>query len=310
MTTSSVADVTKRIQPIFFQHSSVEASKVASELVGTVALCVTSPPYHNAISYTSHQEDREANYRVRTQIDYAEDYLALMDRVWTECHKMLRPGGYLAVNVGSVLDAGHHFPLPQDITAQLMDSPVEWQYIRSIQWNKVTAGVKRAGSVIQHKLPGYYYPNIMTEHIIVVRKKGLAGQRIFRNLDVPKEWWENVWDLAPVPPRTIDHPAPYPEDLPHRLIRMLTREGDVVMDPFNGAGSTTKAAFHLGRQGVGFDLSEQYENYAKARLAERSTVRPQQLHVVPVKAKNFVPGASKGDTRHGSGKATRTKKAK
>jgi len=297
-----VADVTKRIQPIFFQHSSVEASKVASELVGTVALCVTSPPYHNAISYTSHQEDREANYRVRTQIDYAEDYLALMDRVWTECHKMLRPGGYLAVNVGSVLDAGHHFPLPQDITAQLMDSPVEWQYIRSIQWNKVTAGVKRAGSVIQHKLPGYYYPNIMTEHIIVVQK---PGGKITTMTDFPDEWLDNVWDLAPVPPRTIDHPAPYPEDLPHRLIRMLTRESDYVLDPFNGAGATTKAAFDLQRQGVGFDLSEQYINYAKARLENPSGVRQQQLHVIPIHFKDFVPTKSKGQTRHGSGLASR-----
>lgn len=303
-------EVTRVMRPRFYEGSSEHASALAPDLVGTVALCVTSPPYHNAISYTSHQADREANYRVRSQIDYAEDYLGMLDRVWTECHAMLRPGGFLAVNVGSVLDGGHHFPLPQDITAQLVDSPVDWQFVRSILWNKVTAGVKRAGSVIQHRLPGYYYPNIMTEHIIVVRKKGLSrGNHPIANVnDVPAEWWENIWDLAPVPPRTVDHPAPYPEDLPHRLIRMHTCKGDLILDPFNGAGATTKAAFDLERVAVGFDLSNQYIQYARERIGAPTSVRPQQLTVIPTRASDFTPGKSRGQTRHGAGLTARTRR--
>ena len=289
-----------------FNVSSENAREAAPEFVGRVSLVVTSPPYHNAISYESHQEDREANYRSRTQIDYAEEYLALMDRIWTECWHMLRPGGHLAVNVGTVLDAGFHFPLPQDIEGQLLDADVEWNFIRSIIWNKVTAGVKRAGSVIQHKLPGYWYPNIMTEHIIVVRK---PGGKVTLNSDVPEEWWENIWDLAPQPPRTIDHPAPFPEDLPHRLIRMVTKPGDFILDPFNGAGATTKAAFDLGRNGIGFDLASQYIDYAEKRLTRVTSVRSSQLHVVTVKAIDFVPGKSKGQTRHGAGINARTRKA-
>jgi len=293
---------TRHQPPHLLTQSSENAQKALPEFVGRVALAVTSPPYHNAISYESHQEDREANYRVRAKIDYADDYLVLMDRVWTECWHMLRPGGYLAVNVGSVLDAGFHFPLPQDIEAQLVNATVPWEFIRSILWNKVTAGVKRAGSVIQHKLPGYWYPNIMTEHIIIVRKPG--GTPVV-NLDVPPEWWENVWDLAPQPPRTIDHPAPFPEDLPHRLIRMLTNEGDAVLDPFNGAGATSKAAYDLGRIALGFDLAKQYTEYSLRRLGAESGVRPSQLKVIPVRAEDFVPGSSKGRTRHGAGLATR-----
>lgn len=296
----------QHLAPRFYLDSSERATKLASDLVGRVALCVTSPPYHNAISYTSHQADREANYRIRSQIDYAGEYLALMDRVWTQCHAMLRPGGYLAVNVGTVLDGGEHFPLPQDIAAQLEESVVGWTYVRSIMWNKVTAGVKRAGSVIQHRLPGYYYPNLMTEHIIVVRKEGPDhSKQIEWDADIPEEWRENVWDLAPVPPRSIDHPAPFPEDLPHRLIRMLTQVGDVVLDPFNGAGATTKAAYDLGRLGVGFELSEQYIKTARERLLAPSSVRSQQLVVTPVKAQDFSPGKTRGKTRHGAGLSTR-----
>ncbi len=290
--------MTNNKQAYFFNSSSEVASNVAAEFVGKVSLCVTSPPYHNAISYESHQQDREANYRERSQLDYSEDYLPLLDRVWIECWNLLKPGGYLAVNVGSVLDGGHHFPLPQDIQSQLSNSSVQWQFIRAILWNKVTAGVKRAGSVIQHKLPGYWYPNIMTEHIIIVRK---PGPQTRLNHDVPDEWWENIWDLAPVPPRTVDHPAPYPEDLPHRLIRMVTQPGDFDLDPFNGGGATTKAAYDLGRIGIGFDLSKQYIDYSKKRLESISSVRTSQLAVIPVHVKDFVPGKSKGKTRHGSG---------
>jgi site-specific DNA-methyltransferase (adenine-specific) len=265
---------------------------------GKVALAVTSPPYHNAISYESHQEDRTANYRVRVETDYAAGYLGLLGRVWTACWHMLRPGGHLAVNVGTVLDAGVHFPLPQDIEEQLVHADVPWLFVRSIIWNKVTAGVKRAGSVIKHRLPGYWYPNIMTEHIVIVRK---PGGPVILNRGVPAEWWENVWDLAPVPPGTVDHPAPFPEDLPHRLIRMLTEPGDFVLDPFNGAGATTKAAYDLRRIGIGFDLAEQYINYAQERIHKSTSVRSSQLLVVPREASGFSPGRSRGRTRHGAG---------
>ena len=278
---------------------------MAPDLVGKVSLAVTSPPYHNAISYESHQVDPSANYRLRAKSDYANEYLALLDRVWTECWTMLRPGGHLAINVGTVLDSGYHFPLPQDIEHQLLTAKVKWRFVRSIFWNKVTAGVKRAGSVIQHKYPGYWYPNIMTEHIVVVRK---PGRPVVLNHDVPTEWWQNIWDLAPVPPRSVEHPAPFPEDLPHRLIRMLTKPGDVVLDPFNGAGATTKAAFDLDRLGVGFDISGQYVRYARERLEQPTSVRSSQLHVVPVAASDFVPGKSRGRTRHGAGLSARTRR--
>lgn len=285
--------------------SSENATEHCPDLVGKVALAVTSPPYHNAISYESHSQDPEANYRPRQGVDYAKEYLPLLERVWSECWEMLKPGGHLAVNVGSVLDNGVHYPLPQDVIQQLDAAEPSWHFVRSIIWHKVTAGVKRAGSVIKHRLPGYWYPNIMTEHIIVVQKPGDTSPL---NRDTPPEWWEDVWDLAPVPPRFIDHPAPYPEDLPHRLIRMLTNPGDFVLDPFTGAGATTKAAFDLGRNSVGFDLESRYLDLAKDRLRDASTVRPLQLSVKPVKAKDFVPGRPKGATRHGAGLKARTRK--
>lgn len=283
--------------------SSAEASKHAPDLVGKIALAVTSPPYHNAINYKDHAKDPTANYRSRYSQDYANEYMTLLNSIWDETKVMLKEGGYFAINVGSVLDNGFHYPLGEDIIAELVRDD-KWEYVRTIYWNKVTAGVKRAGSVIQHPYPSYWHPNIMTEHIILVRKHGPVR---LPNIDVPKEWLQTVWDLAPVPPKTVNHPAPYPEDLPHRLIRMFTNENEWVMDPFNGAGATTKAATDLGRSSIGFDIEKKYVALAKTRLKQSSSVREKQLTVIPVQASDFVAGPSRGKTRHGAGLGARKK---
>lgn len=281
-------------------RSSTDAAEVAPDLVGKVKLAVTSPPYHNAISYKDHAKNPEENYRNRFSLDYAGEYMSMLDQVWVSSFNMLSPGGYLAINVGSVLDKGYHYPLAEDIVSQIAKTK-SWQYVRSIFWNKVTAGVKRAGSVIQHPYPSYWHPNIMTEHILLFRKPGLIRSP---NKDIPNEWLEPVWDLAPVPPKTVSHPAPFPEDLPHRLIRMFTNPGEWVMDPFNGSGATTKAAFDLARPSLGFDIEKKYVDLAKKRLSSYSLVRDKQLRVRPVLASKFVAGPSRGKTRHGSGRGS------
>lgn len=274
-------------------------------IAGRVRLVVTSPPYHNAIAYDAHVRDPTANYRTRRTIDYAGEYLPMLDAVWEACHAMLAPGGHLAVNVGTVLLDGFHFPLPQDLQARLLARPRRWTFVRNIIWNKVTAGVRRAGTVIRHGLPGYWYPNIMTEHIIVLRKPGPARPPA---ADVPAEWWLPVWDLAPVPPRRIPHPAPFPEDLPHRLIRMLTLPDEVVFDPFLGAGATAKAAFDLGRVPAGTDIVPDYVAFARRRLAAPSLLRAQNLRLRVEPEQGFVPRKAKAPTRHGAGLAARTKR--
>lgn len=282
-----------------------KSPKIVPHLVEKIALVVTSPPYHNAISYDRHDQDSSSDYRVRHDISYFDEYLSLLSEVWGASYQMLRPGGYLAINVGTVLEAGYQYPVPQDIISCLIGSHEDWELYRSIQWNKVTAGVKRAGSVIRHKYPGYWYPNIMTEHIIIARKPGES----IKNHHVPAEWWLPVWDLAPVPPGVIDHPAPFPEELPHRLIRMLTEKDDWVMDPFLGSGTTVKAAIDLGRKGLGFDTILSYALYAKARLAEPPAIRSRQLQIETVPEGKFRPGRKrpKGETRHGAGLRTKRK---
>ena len=81
-----------------------------------------------------------------------------------------------------------------------------------------------------------------------------------------KEIANSVWHIAPVPPGYIDHPCPYPEEIPYRLMKLYSYENDVVLDPFNGSGQTTKVAHHFRRRYVGIDLVKDYVSLARSRI--------------------------------------------
>ena len=127
----------------------------------------------------------------------------------------------------------------------------------------------------------------MTEYILLFRK---PGEKIYRQVNGNREASRfeiddvfkmdvanNIWHIAPVPPRTIDHPCPFPEEIPYRLIQLYSYQGDVVLDPFVGSGQTTKVAVELGRNAVGYDTKQEYLDYARTRLEEPLKVRPKQL---------------------------------
>jgi DNA modification methylase len=254
-----------------------------------VALTVTSPPYWNAIDYNVHAANKHKNYRTRKYASgYTEyeDYLAWLDRIFSEVLRVTKPGGFCAIVIGTVLLDGQHYPVPFDLIARLTRSG--WRFHQDIIWHKCTAGVKRAGVTIQKPYPGYYYPNIMTEYILIFRKPGVSifKQRTAKEKRAAKfpinrlftlDTANNVWHIAPVPPDLIDHPCPYPEEIPYRLIQMYSYPGEVVLDPFSGSGQTLKVAKWLERKYVGYETIRKYVNLANKRLKEKLSIRPKQL---------------------------------
>lgn len=255
----------------------------------SVALTVTSPPYWNAIDYDVHANGNGGEwYRTRRYSEGFDDYgeyLDLMQRVFAEVNRATKPGGFCAIVIGTVLLDGRHIPAPFDLAARM--PAAGWDFHQDIIWHKTTAGVKRAGSAIQKPYPGYYYPNIMTEYILLFRK---PGEKIYRQANGNREasrfeiddvfkmdTANNIWHIAPVPPRTIDHPCPFPEEIPYRLIKMYSYRGDTVLDPFVGSGQTTKVAAALGRNAVGYDTKQEYIDYAQSRVAEPLRLRDGQL---------------------------------
>lgn len=259
---------------------------------GAVTLVVTSPPYYGAISYASHVADPDAHYRDPANVGSYEQYLDDVCAVFAECSRVLASGAILAIVIGTALVKGKHYPIPFHLVPRL--ELLEFEFHESITWNKVTGGVKRAGTAIQHRKPHYYYPNIMTESILLMRRKFRPGEEVvpLRDRINPITAWNsryavdsvftrdvanNVWHIAPVPPHTIDHPCPFPEEIPYRLIQLYSWQGSLVLDPFNGAGQTTKVAHHLGRRGVGYDTEQKYVDLAGRRWKDPLGVREYQL---------------------------------
>jgi len=289
---------------------------------GCVALTVTSPPYWNAIDYDTHATDKKQHYRTRsysTGYSGYTDYLDWLEKILAgDVWRVTKPGGFCAIVIGTVLLNSVHYPVPFDLILRLTRNG--WEFHQDIIWHKCTAGVKRAGVTIQKPYPGYFYPNIMTEYILVFRKPGSpiykarsqqekANARFPINRLFTMDIANNIWHIAPVPPDLLDHPCPFPEEIPCRLITMFSYPGDLILDPFVGSGQTTKVAHCLGRSFVGYDIIAKYVQLAMKRLNEPLSIRPQQLTAVFEKVGLDEPiqpsdGAS-GKTRHGSGKAER-----
>lgn len=272
-----------------FPHSCETMPELADN---SVALTVTSPPYWNAIDYHIHASDKSQYYRTRTYsngfVAY-EEYLDWLERIFTEVRRVTKPGGFCCIVIGTVLFNGKHYPVPFDVTSRLVQSG--WEFHQGIIWHKCTAGVKRAGVTIQKPYPGYYYPNIMTEYILVFRKPGppiYQGRSMAEKKasEIPinplftMDIANNIWHIAPVPPDYIDHPAPFPEEIPFRLITMYSYPNDLILDPFAGSGQTLKVAHWLNRRYVGYEIIEKYVELSRRRINEPLGIRPQQLVAV------------------------------
>jgi len=243
---------------------------------------VTSPPYHNAINYQEHQ-DTEKWYRgtVETSLD---DWLEEMRTVFSEVYRITKPGGFCCIVIGNeIIEGKSKLPLPALLLVELTKKEIGWSFFEEIIWNKVTGGKKRFRVTVQHPYPTYYYPNIMHEQIIILRKmpfhnfKDKKSKLVLDNL-MKKEVANSVWHIAPMPPSYRKfHPAAFPEEIPYRLIQLYSNVGDIVLDPFVGSGQTTKMARFLRRKYLGIDKSAKYVKIAQKRTLELPSLRKMQL---------------------------------
>ncbi len=251
-----------------------------------VALTVTSPPYWNAIDYDIYAKDPSENWKTRR---YAKgfttyhEFLALMRRCFAEVQRATRPGGFCAVVVGTILHEGKMIPLPFDLAQVMLD--IGWIFHQDIVWEKNWSSSKRGGTLIKHPWPGNFYPNTLSEYILVFRKAGESelrknrtdAARILIDTLYAKEISSNVWHITPVRPKQIAHPCPYPEEIVHRLVTLFSRAGDLVLDPFAGSGQTLKVANALGRRVIGYDIEPAFVDLANKRASETYIRGPQLI---------------------------------
>jgi len=240
---------------------------------------VTSPPYHNAINYKKHIE-KNSWYRGNLK-ETLESYLQQMEDAFTEVYRVTIESGFCCIVIGNEISNGTIIPLPHILMERICKPRGLWDFHEEIIWNKITGGLDRFGVTIQRPYPTYYRANVMHEHILVLRKGELAHQKHkqskFKIDEVMKKDTSNsIWNITPVPPRFIDHPCPFPEEIPLRLITLYSNRGEFVLDPFSGSGQTGKAAKFLNRKFVGLDIEREYAKLSKSRIEnEELHVRPQ-----------------------------------
>lgn len=235
----------------------------------SVGLVVTSPPYFAGKEY------EQALGEGHVPATYL-DYLGMLEGVFAECARVLEPGGRMAVNVAN-LGRKPYRSLASDIVAILQDR-LGLLLRGEIIWVK---GQGASGSCAWGSFQSPANPVLrdLTERVIVASKgrfdRALSRrERARRNLpsvvtifkDDFMEATTDVWEIHPESATRVNHPAPFPVELPERLIHLYTYRDDVVVDPFMGSGSTAVASVRSERHFVGYDTDPVYVASASERI--------------------------------------------
>jgi site-specific DNA-methyltransferase (adenine-specific) len=237
----------------------------------SVALVVTSPPYFAGKEY------EEALGQGQIPASYGE-FLGMLREVFAVCARKLEPGGRIAVNVAN-LGRKPYRSLSADVIGILQDDlglllrgEVVWQKGEGAAGNCAWGSYRSAANPVLRDV---------TERVVVASKgrfdrarstqeraaEGLPHENTLTSDEFMSATLD-VWRIESESARRVNHPAPFPVQLPERLIHLYTFAGDVVLDPFMGSGSTLVAAIRTGRRGVGYDIDPAYVRTARQRVRE------------------------------------------
>jgi modification methylase len=217
-------------------------------------LMVTSPPYNVTKEYDENLSLKE--------------YLQLLRNVFSETYRVLVNGGRACINVAN-LGRRPYLPL-SDFISQIMIE-IGFQMRGEIIWNKgAGAGVSMAwGSWQSASNPVL---RDVHEYILVFSKGSLMRKKSDGKINtITKEqfmeWTKSVWTMNPESANKVGHPAPFPIELPYRLIQLYTFKGDVILDPFMGSGTTAIAALKAERKYIGYEIDPGYVKLSDERIA-------------------------------------------
>ncbi|MFH1421449.1 MAG: site-specific DNA-methyltransferase [Planctomycetota bacterium] len=216
-------------------------------------LMVTSPPYNVSKEY-----DKNLSL---------EEYLHLLKNIFSETYRVLVYGGRACINIANV-GRKPYIPLSDHISHLMIE--IGFKMRGEIIWNK---GAGAGASMAWGSWRSASNPVLRDTHEYILifskgsfsrikskKKKSTIGREEFM------EWTKSVWELNPESARKVGHPAPFPIELPYRLIELYTFEEDIILDPFMGSGTTAIAALKSNRKYIGYEIDKSYFNIAEKRI--------------------------------------------
>ena len=257
----------KNTKPISFGDADVyiKSSEKMSEITDcSVNLIVTSPPYWTLKDYGDDEQ-------IGLGSSSYDNYLDELNKVWAECVRVLAPDGKICINIMPFLLTGKAARFNRRETklvlpdiSNFMEGTGEMYQFAMYIWDK--RKIARFSSFGSYPYPTNIFSTYPYEWITVFSKKGKRPQvdKKIKELSKlkTKEWQDwainSIWEMQPAKAKSEGHPAPFPDELPKRLIKLHSFHGDTVLDPFLGTGTTAKIALQLGRKAIGYELNDEY----------------------------------------------------
>ena len=220
-------------------------------------LMITSPPYNVSKEYDN---DLSLN-----------EYLNLLKNCFTETYRVLVDGGRACINIANI-GRKPYIPLSDYVSKIMIE--IGFNMRGEIIWNKSAgAGISTAWGSFQSASNPILRD--VHEYILIFSKGNYKRERDKEEKELRKdnitkeefiEWTKSVWTINTESAKRIGHPAPFPEELPNRLIKLFSFTNDIVIDPFMGSGTTAIAAIKNNRNFVGYEINKEYINLANDRI--------------------------------------------
>ncbi len=254
MNTTKITDTTENPVPDEYLNTIIlgSAENLKELPDNSIHLMITSPPYNASKEY---DDDLSLN-----------EYLSLLENSFRETYRVLVNGGRACVNLAN-LGRKPYIPLSDYISMMMID--IGYNMRGEIIWNKAASA---SASTAWGSWMSAANPTLrdIHEYILIFSKGQYNRVRHNKRNTITKEqfieWTKSIWTMNAESAKKIGHPAPFPEELPHRLIQLYSFAGDVVLDPFMGSGTTAISAIKNNRNYVGYDISQDYINLANRRI--------------------------------------------
>ena len=247
------SNIENLIQENLINRIFLKSSTKMSELPdNSIHLMITSPPYNVS-------KDYDKNLSL-------EEYLNFLNKVFLEAYRVLVNGGRACINIANI-GRKPYIPLSDYISKMMIE--IGFSMRGEIIWNKsASAGASTAwGSWCSPSNPTL---RDVHEYILIFSKGAYRREKQNKKTTIQKEqfieWTKSIWNMKTESAKKIGHPAPFPEELPFRLIQLYSYENDIILDPFIGSGTTAVAGLKNQRKFIGYEINKEYIKLAKERL--------------------------------------------